>query len=468
MKTTINYGLKKPEGTDVVNIEDLNYNADIIDQKIKEVDTKASNIKVPVTSVNGKTGAVTLAAIDIGAVPTGRKINSKPLSVDIALSASDIKTSSGATVESQLAQIKTDIGSETLQTTKKNLKGAINEVFQFANEGKKSISTAVTAKGVPASPSDTFPTLANKIGQIETGYGVGKKIPASSLQFNFGVLWDFTVTNNILSPVGKVISDSENNTYTYDARESKVVKISPSGTLLWEYYGFVGAIHDIAIDKYNNVYACGNDRTIRKISSLGEEIWKLSITGMPSVLTVAPNGRVYVDEAYGDVVRINSDGSGKVTMTIHSNKAIASIDVDSDNNIYTCANYSVKKNKDSILIWEYTNKTYAYYLAVDSNNCCYIMGDILTKLKVDGVKDWDYSGFKERPNCLTLDKESNVYTNNGYYNIKKLTSNGVALMDFEIPYDRPIRAIDVDTLGNLAISARNTIFKLEQSYTVLN
>ncbi|MBU5486458.1 hypothetical protein KQI86_19335 [Clostridium sp. MSJ-11] len=108
MKTTANYGLKKPDGTDVVNIDDLNYNADVIDTKIKEIDTKASNIKVPVTSVNGKTGAVSLSAADVGAVPTGRKVNSKALSADITLSATDIKTSSGATIESELAQMAKD------------------------------------------------------------------------------------------------------------------------------------------------------------------------------------------------------------------------------------------------------------------------------------------------------------------------------------------------------------------------
>ncbi|NNG67354.1 hypothetical protein [Caldanaerobacter subterraneus] len=34
MKYTTNYNLKKPEGTDVVNIDDLNYNADIIDTEL--------------------------------------------------------------------------------------------------------------------------------------------------------------------------------------------------------------------------------------------------------------------------------------------------------------------------------------------------------------------------------------------------------------------------------------------------
>lgn len=38
MKYTSNYNLKKPEGTDVVNIDDFNDNADTIDQQLKNVD----------------------------------------------------------------------------------------------------------------------------------------------------------------------------------------------------------------------------------------------------------------------------------------------------------------------------------------------------------------------------------------------------------------------------------------------
>lgn len=43
-----------------------------------------------VTSVNGQTGAVSLAASDVGAVPTTRTVNSKALSSDITLTASDV------------------------------------------------------------------------------------------------------------------------------------------------------------------------------------------------------------------------------------------------------------------------------------------------------------------------------------------------------------------------------------------
>ncbi len=111
MQQTANYGLKKPMGTDVVNIADLNDNADIIDQQLKEnsyaVDTKETpagaqakansaetkakayadsitptkvsqltNDKgyiaasgAPVQSVNGKTGTVSLTAANVGAAP---------------------------------------------------------------------------------------------------------------------------------------------------------------------------------------------------------------------------------------------------------------------------------------------------------------------------------------------------------------------------------------------------------------
>lgn len=43
-----------------------------------------------VISVNGQTGVVTLSYSDVGAVPTTRKVNNKPLSSDISLGASDV------------------------------------------------------------------------------------------------------------------------------------------------------------------------------------------------------------------------------------------------------------------------------------------------------------------------------------------------------------------------------------------
>lgn len=69
MEYTQNYKLKKPGQEDFYNVDDFNSNADIIDQKLKEIEDKTKNI---VTSVNGKTGEVELTAEDIGAeTPAG-------------------------------------------------------------------------------------------------------------------------------------------------------------------------------------------------------------------------------------------------------------------------------------------------------------------------------------------------------------------------------------------------------------
>lgn len=53
--------------------------------------------------------------------------------------------------------------------TATDVEGAMLELFTLANDGKTRVANAVTAKGVSASSSDTFTTLASKIGQISTG-----------------------------------------------------------------------------------------------------------------------------------------------------------------------------------------------------------------------------------------------------------------------------------------------------------
>ena len=88
--------------------------------------------------------------------------------------------------------------SEVLAATPKAVKTAMDRAdaaFQSASDGKTAVASAVTAKGVAASPSDTFPTLATKIGQISTG----KKIAKGNITNNnsvYGFLdWNQSQTN---------------------------------------------------------------------------------------------------------------------------------------------------------------------------------------------------------------------------------------------------------------------------------
>ncbi|MCY7484343.1 phage tail protein [Paenibacillus alvei] len=63
-----------------------------------------------------------------------------------------------------------------------------NEAFTQASDGKNQVAAAITGKGVPASGSDTYPVLAQKIGQIYTGVPFARiKTNVSKSRQNFYV-----------------------------------------------------------------------------------------------------------------------------------------------------------------------------------------------------------------------------------------------------------------------------------------
>ncbi|AZV57918.1 hypothetical protein [Clostridium sp. AWRP] len=156
MKKTANYGLKKPEGTDVVDIQNFNDNADIIDAELKKRALNTQIPTVPVKSVNSKTGAVTL-------------------------SASDIKAADGATLEAAKGKVSSHmadttahgIGDKTkLNTTAKNtIVAAINEVFQSGTSVKSSTISAVNSKGQSLSTTSTWDQIIAAINSIARGQG---------------------------------------------------------------------------------------------------------------------------------------------------------------------------------------------------------------------------------------------------------------------------------------------------------
>ena len=51
MKLTTNYNLKKPESFDVVNVDDFNHNADIIDHAIQDVKAKVDGLELKAEKV---------------------------------------------------------------------------------------------------------------------------------------------------------------------------------------------------------------------------------------------------------------------------------------------------------------------------------------------------------------------------------------------------------------------------------
>ena len=119
-----------------------------------EVDTAISAITFPVYSVNGKTGAVSLTASDVGArsntwvpnaydvnaVPVTRTINGHPLSSDVVLSASDVGAYTTTEIDSMLSG-KSDTGHN--HDADYDEKGAANDALDSAKAYADSAATKV-------------------------------------------------------------------------------------------------------------------------------------------------------------------------------------------------------------------------------------------------------------------------------------------------------------------------------------
>lgn len=182
MEYTTNYNLKKPSTTTNVRITDLNENTDVIDTKLKELENGLQNI-------------------DFSTIEN--ELNTK-------VSTTDFNAHKG--------EITQQIGTETLTTTSKTLKGAINEVKQSANDIKtkwasvvgspllatdtqaqlqtktqtikNTLATNLTAKGQSSVGTETLTALANKVANVN----IGKKWAS-------GTLSNFTADNTHVQSV---------------------------------------------------------------------------------------------------------------------------------------------------------------------------------------------------------------------------------------------------------------------------
>ncbi|QVY62998.1 tail fiber protein [Cytobacillus gottheilii] len=176
-------GIKKPLGNENVTRQSFNENWDIIDAKVA---TLGPNGKVPANQLDVDTS-------EIENELTAHKEEKASITAagHVQLSNSVISTS------------------EILAATPRAVKTAMdraNQAFQSASEGKAAIASAITAMEVSASPSDTFATLASKIGQIETGkkWAVGSlssqgtfELTVAGLDFTPSVVIAYTSVNNM-------------------------------------------------------------------------------------------------------------------------------------------------------------------------------------------------------------------------------------------------------------------------------
>ncbi|OSA84114.1 phage tail protein [Clostridium botulinum] len=101
-------------------------------------------------------------------------------------------------IKSDLADITTEIGTEKLKTNAKDIKSSINELFISASNGKTKVATAITGKGIPASGSDSYDTLSNKIKNIKTGYTQNDLINIENVEFSIKNIFSKNMDSGML------------------------------------------------------------------------------------------------------------------------------------------------------------------------------------------------------------------------------------------------------------------------------
>ncbi len=233
-----------------------------------------------------------------------------------------------ADITKQIDNINLSADKVTLNSSNiksKNVKGALEELFTSASNGKNKIVTAITGKGIVANNTDSFDTLSNKIKQIPT------YAPANLL---IEVKRSSPITIPDYDTIGKIALDVYGKIY---CKSTKILsKIDEDGYIYWQY------THDRIITsvtvKNGYVYIADweGNRIIKINSSSGEIIWNnrySSKYGTESIV-IDDNNIIYAGTDNGKVIKI--DSTGEVIWTYDKHKSrVDAIAIDKNGYIYS-------------------------------------------------------------------------------------------------------------------------------------
>lgn len=351
-------------------------------------------------------------------------------------------------------------------------------LFQYANDGKDKIASAIVGKGVNASKNDSFNSLATKISNIKTGYGVGdvisekninvikvnKPTPRIAWMHKAGFSSDFRIYRNAyheecicyvyeksLVTMSNFLKMNWTKTFDYEMcsmgsqkdgciialdHNDGLYKLNNSGDVVWNKTIFGKKYGQLFVDDSDNIYVSYNEELI-KLTADGNLDWSLKIEGARVTGCAFDNDFIYAVLNDGNNMKINYNGS-IVSKTKNSDKAFTCVVFDNDKEyLYMCDNrtpYYVnlkKVDKNFNVIW---NKADAWMnnfydikvksLVVDYQNNIYGAGDVMTELKgyqPDGSHIFSFSQWPSSTSgskYISLDSENNIYVKSNGYIIK--------------------------------------------------
>lgn len=287
-------------------------------------------------------------------------------------------------------------------------------LFMYADDGKKSIADAIVGKGVSATKSDDFSTLADKISKIKTGYSVGEEVSveeiktfhpyenesdAKFIQRKLKYVDGYAVKECgepsalvvdsfgrpfVATSSGEVVSYSIYLREKYSTcrnRQIRAISIRPDGDLYMTY------------DKDSTIYlsAIGVD-VKRNIDRMDVTRWVKRLDVEPINVLTAKYYYLYCG-AGNKVIEIDNGFNKTWEFTLHTAQVNA-VAVGKDWNVYSggADNKVFKISEKGEKIWEFTPHTAAVNaLAVDDDGYLYSGGadNKIYKISPDGKKVWE-------------------------------------------------------------------------------
>lgn len=193
------------DGEDTFNIKSMmNDNWDKIDEKVGNMDEKLSGVEDNANNYNHPDthDADMIRIQDEGGKFTGDNVEDALGEVGSQL----------GDIANEVTENENKIGNLlTLQTIEKNtLVGAMNEVFQNADNGKTAIYNAIVGKGTTPSSQD-FSDLVSAISSINTG----KKWASGQINVKFqkGLMFTYSINLPIVPSLVVLLLDTYNTNY---------------------------------------------------------------------------------------------------------------------------------------------------------------------------------------------------------------------------------------------------------------
>ena len=334
-------------------------------------------------------------------------------------------------------------------------------LFTYADNGKKSIADAIVGKGVDATKSDDFNTLADKISKIKTGYGVGDVLPEESVQVvkvrdDSKVKWGRWSSNNFYKYLHCIAVDKHNRIYARTDDRS-IVKLDTDFNNVVQEYKNYGAdlIDSIAINADGKIlYSEKGTHQVRSLylstSNMSSSFLSLSGTNQcVNKIVIGSDSCVYTGENNDTVRKVSAGGKTiweKKLIDARQNTAdhtlVDAIAIGRDGSVYSghCGGYVFKTSSTGDKVWQYKlDASYVKAVGVDDTGYVYVGGYSETagagdngkiiKLSPTGGKIWEKPLYDKYVSCLTLALDGSVWCGGNDNHIYKLSRNGEILFN---------------------------------------